>query len=105
MGGIGKTTLAKGIYHQQEIILTVLLEFIYLNSSQQGKSGSKYYSNLFQLLIKREKISKQTDDEVAKNLYQVQLERKCLVILDDIWEEEAWGPPEPCLPIRYGRHR
>ncbi|KAI7981575.1 putative disease resistance protein [Camellia lanceoleosa] len=38
------------------------------------------------------------DDQLVKLLYQVQQEKKCLVVLDDIWSSHAWKCLSPAFP-------
>lgn len=40
------------------------------------------------------------DEELAKKLYEVLQEKRCLVILDDIWGTEAWDLLRPGFPSR-----
>jgi hypothetical protein len=46
----------------------------------------------------REEIANLRDEELVKRLYQVQLEKKCLVILDDIWTIPTWNNLCPAFP-------
>ncbi|PQM38874.1 disease resistance protein RPP8-like [Prunus yedoensis var. nudiflora] len=39
-----------------------------------------------------------TDDEIAKRLFLVLQEMKCLVILDDIWRIETWNLLKDAFP-------
>ncbi|KAK7823977.1 putative disease resistance rpp8-like protein 4 [Quercus suber] len=47
----------------------------------------------------RDQILKMRDEELAKKLNQVQQEKRCLVILDDIWSKEAWDLLSPGFPL------
>ncbi|PON48751.1 NB-ARC domain containing protein [Parasponia andersonii] len=38
------------------------------------------------------------DDEIAKELYNLQKQRKCLVLLDDIWTTSTWDRLKAAFP-------
>ncbi|CAL5378267.1 unnamed protein product [Camellia sinensis] len=46
----------------------------------------------------RKAIGKLKHDELVKKLHQVQSEKKCLVILDDIWKDADWDSLSPGFP-------
>ncbi|GMY05647.1 putative disease resistance protein At1g50180, partial [Fagus crenata] len=48
---------------------------------------------------RRKEILNMLDDELAKELHQVQQNRKCLVVLDDIWTIQAWRDLHAAIPI------
>ncbi|KAI8028295.1 putative disease resistance protein [Camellia lanceoleosa] len=46
----------------------------------------------------RKAIRELNHDELVKKLHQVQTEKKCLVILDDIWKDADWDSLSPGFP-------
>ncbi|CAL5328986.1 unnamed protein product [Camellia sinensis] len=74
-------------------MLNVLRGPIYLNNAIQGKFLKGFLSN-----EERKAIGKLKHDELVKKLHQVQSEKKCLVILDDIWKDADWDSPSPGFP-------
>nr|POF21785.1 putative disease resistance protein [Quercus suber] len=55
-------------------------------------------SRVASICDQRDEIQKLKDAEIVEKLRQVQCEKKCLVILDDIWNIEAWNSlQEPFL--------
>ncbi|KDP26975.1 hypothetical protein JCGZ_22195 [Jatropha curcas] len=104
MGGLGKTTLARKVYHNSDV-RHCFDAFAWACISQQFQVRDVWEGILFELINpskeQREEISSLRDDEVAKRLYKVQQEKKCLVILDDIWTVETWNNLCPAFP--YGR--
>lgn len=39
---------------------------------------------------KKEKIRSMRDEELVGQLFKIQKNRKCLVVLDDVWSTEVW---------------
>ncbi|CAL5328983.1 unnamed protein product [Camellia sinensis] len=105
MGGLGKTTLAKKVYKHIEIkrhFKCVAWAYI----SQQCNTREVLEGILIKLLSpsneEREAIRKMKHDELVKELHQVQSEKKCLVILDDIWKDADWDSLSPGFPNTTG---
>ncbi|KAK4588990.1 hypothetical protein RGQ29_019835 [Quercus rubra] len=102
MGGLGKTTLAKKVYHHSEV-RRHFDGFAWAYISQQCKTRDVWEGILIKLTSptkdERDQILKMRDEELAKRLNQVQKEKRCLVILDDIWSKEAWDLLSPGFPL------
>ena len=43
----------------------------------------------------RDKIERMRDEEVFERVYAMQKEKKCMVIVDDVWRREDWE----CLSV------
>lgn len=101
MGGLGKTTLAKKVYHNSNV-RHHFESFGWAYISQQCKAKDVWEEILFKLISpsaqEREEIKSMREEELAKKLYQVQIEKRCLVILDDIWNAETWNTLSPAFP-------
>ena len=101
MGGLGKTTLAKKVYHHSDV-RRYFGGFAWAYISQQCKTRDVWEGILIKLTSptkdERDQISKMRVEELAKKLNQVQKEKRCLVILDDIWSTEAWDLLSPGFP-------
>ncbi|KAK4406734.1 Disease resistance protein RPP13 [Sesamum angolense] len=41
----------------------------------------------------------QDENELVRKLYNIHKERKCLVVLDDIWKIDHWNSLSPAFPI------
>ncbi|KAL7235456.1 hypothetical protein ACSBR1_018871 [Camellia fascicularis] len=101
MGGLGKTTLAKTVYKHIDIrryFKCVAWAYI----SEQCNIREVLERILIKLLSssneERKAIGKLNHDELVKKLHQVQSEKKCLVILDDIWKDADWDSLSPGFP-------
>ena len=102
MGGLGKTTLAKKIYHDGAVRRHFEC-FAWSSVSQQFNIRALVQEILIKLMLlspeQRKEIERMSDDEVVKRVYQFQEEKKCLVILDDVWSTEAWETLRPAFPL------
>ncbi|ONI22298.1 hypothetical protein PRUPE_2G119900 [Prunus persica] len=102
MGGLGKTTLAKQVYHHGKVKCHFDC-FAWVCISQQCQ-GREVLEEILTKLIsptneQREEIAKLKKDQIAERLWITQRERKCLVVLDDIWSRDAWRSLEAGFPM------
>ncbi|KAH7849074.1 hypothetical protein Vadar_012598 [Vaccinium darrowii] len=89
MGGLGKTTLARKIYHHEDI-RHLFSKFAWVSISQQWHLKDIFQRILIELVPgNREEILKMTEDELVRQLREVQKKEKCLIVLDDIWSLDA----------------
>ncbi|KAK5786928.1 hypothetical protein PVK06_041578 [Gossypium arboreum] len=89
MGGLGKTTLAKKIYHHRQVIdYFDHLAFVYVSQPCQKRNVWEDILSGFKNLNPEDR--KKRDEELAEKLCNILEVKKCLVILDDIWTGEAW---------------
>lgn len=108
MGGQGKTTLAKNVYYYNAI-RRHFEGFAWAYISQQCKRRDVWEGILLTLTSpskeERDEIRNMRDEELAKKLYKVQQQKKCLIILDDIWSNEAWDILSPAFPSKNSRSK
>ncbi|CAL5394445.1 unnamed protein product [Camellia sinensis] len=91
MGGIGKTTLARKVYQHPDV-RRHFDAFAWAFISQQWKLNDVLNNILIQLIPgKKDEIVNMENDRLAtKQLYEVQQQNKCLVVLDDIWPSKEF---------------
>ncbi|KAM4089100.1 hypothetical protein ACB094_07G123600 [Castanea mollissima] len=82
MGGLGKITLAKLVYNYRKV---------------KQHFDCRAWVYISQQCQRRRMLN---DAEIVEKLRQVQCEKKCLVILDDIWNIEAWNSMEEAFLVR-----
>lgn len=103
MGGLGKTTLAKMVYNHNKV-KQHFDSCVWVFISQQCQSRNIWEVILFRLLSpsaeERDEIRKLLNDEIIEKLHQVQREKRCLVILDDIWTTNDWKKICEAFPVK-----
>ncbi|CAN6569994.1 unnamed protein product [Malus baccata var. baccata] len=101
MGGLGKTTLAKHVYHHSEV-RHHFVGFAWVCISQRCQVRNVWEAILFKLMSptteEREAIAKWRDDEIAQKICLTLQDSRCLVVLDDIWSIEAWESLKAAFP-------
>ncbi|XP_073028305.1 putative disease resistance protein At1g50180 isoform X2 [Primulina eburnea] len=97
MGGLGKTTLARKIY--QHKFGFEARAWVCITQKLQAKA-------IFQEILKQllqgennEQVMGMEEDELVRELYDIQRVKKCLVVLDDIWEIDHWDILKNAFPL------
>ncbi|XP_040938123.1 putative disease resistance protein At1g50180 [Gossypium hirsutum] len=104
MGGLGKATLAKKIYRQSQVASHFKhLASIYV--SQNFQKRKVWEDILSDLTILSEADKKMKVENLVEKLSSFLEENKCLVILDDIWNTEAWDSLKPAFSARETRNK
>ena len=68
------------------------MEEILTNLLSQSQKDEIRKSDEVDIIKKlKDEIRKLDEVDIINKLYQVQFDQKCLVVLDDIWNEEAWN--------------
>lgn len=105
MGGLGKTSLAKKVYSHVEV-RDNFDGFAWACVSQQYQVKEVLIEIFIKLMPKqREEIPKMTEEELCEGLYKAQQEKRCLVVLDDIWTTEAWDDLKAAFPVQNTRSK
>ncbi|TYH46644.1 hypothetical protein ES332_D11G352500v1 [Gossypium tomentosum] len=99
MGGLGKTTLAKKIYHASQVVGHFKhLAWAYV--SQNCQERKVWEDILSDLNILSEADKKMKVEKLSEKLSSFLEKNKCLVILDDIWNTEVWDNLKPAFSAR-----
>ncbi|XP_075673448.1 putative disease resistance protein At1g50180 [Castanea sativa] len=100
MGGLGKTTLAKMVYHDQKVKQHFgRRAWVYI--SQQCQRRQVWEDILIGLSqMGKDEIRKLNEADIVDKLHHVQKERRCLVVLDDIWNDESWNNLRHAFPFK-----
>ncbi|XP_062083910.1 putative disease resistance protein At1g50180 [Humulus lupulus] len=101
MGGLGKTTLARKVYQHPQV-RTHFDCYAWASISQQCNAREVLEGILFAFTSptkeRREEIKTTSDVELAKQLLDFQKQKKCLVLLDDIWTTTTWDLLKHAFP-------
>ncbi|XP_062083400.1 putative disease resistance protein At1g50180 [Humulus lupulus] len=101
MGGLGKTTLARKVYQHPQV-RTHFDCYAWASISQQCNTREVLEGILFAFTsstdAQRNHIKSLSDVELAKQLHNFQKQKKCLVLLDDIWTTTTWDLLKHAFP-------
>ncbi|XP_057756610.1 disease resistance protein RPP13-like [Arachis stenosperma] len=98
MGGLGKTTLIKKIYNNNEV-KKLFSYSVWITVSKDYKA-----TELLQILLKGCGLSESTkgkdisEDDQKSKVQKFLEKKKYLIVLDDIWEPEVWAEVECLFP-------
>ncbi|GMH22737.1 hypothetical protein Nepgr_024580 [Nepenthes gracilis] len=103
MGGLGKTTLARDVYHHPDV-RGHFSGFAWADISQQFQTRSVLIGILLELIPvkdmdRRNRIDRLQEEQLPGELFRVLQEKSCLVVLDDMWTEEDWLRLQAAFPV------
>ncbi|KAG8479466.1 hypothetical protein CXB51_029674 [Gossypium anomalum] len=104
MGGLGKTTLAKKIYSQSQVV-GHFKHLVWAYVSQNCQKRKVWEDILSDLNILSEADKKMKVEKLAEKISSFLEENKCLVILDDIWNTGDWDSLKPAFSARETRSK
>ncbi|KAL3512590.1 hypothetical protein ACH5RR_025307 [Cinchona calisaya] len=105
MGGLGKTTIVRKLYKHRDV-QRCFQRFAWVCITQQAQVRGILQDILLQLFPEKKKEIKDLEDrELVQQLYRVQTENKCLVVLDDIWYMHDWENLVHAFPVVEGRSK
>lgn len=88
MGGIGKTTIVRKVYNHVDV-KHAFDSFAWVCVTQQCQIRFVLVEIFKQLMPqKREDAVHLSDVELVEQLFQFQREKRCLIVLDDLWKTE-----------------
>ncbi|KAL0456958.1 UNVERIFIED_CONTAM: Disease resistance RPP8-like protein 3 [Sesamum latifolium] len=100
MAGIGKTTMAKRIYHHADV-RSRFHAFAWICVSQQWQQEDVMRQILNKLEPERTReINRMTAAELDMELVEVQKWKRCLIVLDDVWRTDVWDKLRFPFPVR-----
>ncbi|KAL9236373.1 hypothetical protein vseg_011053 [Gypsophila vaccaria] len=103
MGGIGKSTLARELFHHAPL-KEHYDGFAWAYISQQLQLASVCREILLQLIPecntqKRNIVQGLQDSQLPEKLYEMLKQQKCLIVIDDVWLARDWSLLAPAFPL------
>ncbi|XP_027124107.1 putative disease resistance RPP13-like protein 3 isoform X1 [Coffea arabica] len=93
MGGAGKTTLAKKVYNHADLMTRFNCRaWVCVSSSYNHKETLRTIIKQLNPMTNEllDMLEKMQEQDLEQRLYQDLQDKRYLVVLDDVWEEEAW---------------
>ncbi|KAM6578948.1 hypothetical protein CsatB_030785 [Cannabis sativa] len=107
MGGLGKTTLARKVYQHSQV-RTHFDCYAWASISQQCNTSNVFKGIHFSLTSPTDEqkihIKNSSDVELARELFNFLKQKKCLVVLDDIWTTTTWDLLKHAFPTQGETH-
>ncbi|KAG7994140.1 hypothetical protein I3843_01G040800 [Carya illinoinensis] len=100
--GLGKTTLARKVYHEQQVKRHFDCR-AWVCISQLYQRRDVWQGVMIDLISpskqERDKIRNMSDAQLVEKLYEILRQKQCLVVLDDIWNVEDWDCLQAAFPM------
>ncbi|KAL2515191.1 putative late blight resistance protein-like protein R1A-10 [Forsythia ovata] len=97
MGGIGKTTVAEGIYYNQYIADQFDVR-AWVTVSQEYQEQEVLRGLLNSLRGLNHESDEESIDKLAENVSKCLKDKRYLIVLDDVWEIETWNRVKSLIP-------
>ncbi|XP_010544855.1 PREDICTED: probable disease resistance RPP8-like protein 4 isoform X2 [Tarenaya hassleriana] len=103
MGGIGKTTLARQVFHH-DMVRGYFDKFAWVCVSKQCRRKYIWQEILLNLWPKEEehRIQQMSEERLQDELFKMLETNKCLIVIDDIWSKEDWDLIKPAFTQKPG---
>ncbi|KAI3463675.1 hypothetical protein Pfo_020338 [Paulownia fortunei] len=97
MGGIGKTTLTTNVYNNPFIVEHFHIR-AWVTISQEYTVRDLLLGLLHHINITDPNEQESSDDQLGELLHKQLFERKYLIVMDDMWDIQAWDKVKRFLP-------
>ncbi|KAL3338837.1 hypothetical protein AABB24_027790 [Solanum stoloniferum] len=101
MGGLGKTTLARNLYNSPDILISFPIRtWIHVSQEYNTMDLLRYIIKSIQGCTKEtlDLLERMTERDLKIYLRDLLKERKYLVVVDDVWQREAWESLKRAFP-------
>ncbi|KAL6005900.1 hypothetical protein ACLOJK_039945 [Asimina triloba] len=97
MGGLGKTTLARKIYHSHQVQSYFYpLIWIYISQTYSVRQLLLAVIRSYKPVSAEEQ--KMSHSELRRTISEFLAQQRYLLVLDDVWDAETWGVLEDAFP-------
>ncbi|KAH6763744.1 hypothetical protein C2S51_014993 [Perilla frutescens var. frutescens] len=98
MGGLGKTTLAKKIYNHQDVRRCFENARVWVCLTQQFQAET-IFRDIFKQLDSKANPDNMAQTELVREIYNAMEQKKFLIVIDDIWENDHWSILKKAFPL------
>ncbi|CAG7874446.1 unnamed protein product [Brassica rapa] len=102
MGGIGKTTLARQVFHHDIVRSHFVDGFAWICVSQDFKKKDIWQKLLRDLRPHDTGIEQMNEDTLQAKIFHLLETSKYLIVMDDVWKKEDWDAIKDAFPQERG---
>ena len=95
MGGLGKTTLARKIYNHRDL-QSYARAWVCITQQFQPKA---VFVDILKQLDRNAEVGGMEEQELVRGIHSFLKERKCVVVIDDIWNNDDWEIIKQAFPV------
>jgi hypothetical protein len=104
MVGLGKTTLARKVYQDPEVEYKFFAR-AFVSVSQVYDRKEVFLKILSKFVAVTDEISKMHVDSIRDKIHEELNGKQYLIVLDDVWEENAWNDLKEVFPMNQKHSR
>ncbi|KAL5766864.1 hypothetical protein ACOSP7_017481 [Xanthoceras sorbifolium] len=105
MGGLGKTTLARNLYHNSDVKMRFKDCCAWVSVSQDYTTQDLLVRIIKSFGFMTEDLEKMKEEDLGRYLQESLQKRSYLVVIDDVWDKEAWKSLKRAFPDNKNRSR
>ncbi|KAJ4724323.1 Disease resistance protein [Melia azedarach] len=106
MGGLGKTTLARKLYHNKSVKNKFdCCAWVSVSQDYNTRDLLKRLIKSFKIGTATEKLEQMSEDDLERCLHEFLQESSYLVVVDDVWQKEAWQSLKRAFPDNHNGSR
>ncbi|KAL1547791.1 putative disease resistance protein [Salvia divinorum] len=95
MGGLGKTTLARKVYHHRDL-QSYARAWVCITQQFEHKA---VFSKILKQLDSNAKVDGLEVEDMVTRIHSLLVARKCVIVIDDIWEDVHWEIIRKAFPV------
>lgn len=96
MGGLGKTTLARKIYNHDDVVSSFTRAWVCVTQQFNAKA---VLGRILKQLDEKAYSDSMGVPELVERIYGFLERRDCLIVIDDVWENDHWEIMKKAFPI------